>query len=142
MVLFRESLTASSGKGTSGSTTGVFYNYTTEVSLFIVHVTGRAEVLSEHVVEEAVTILLTRFIPLAPTDLDKWMMDPEEWVNEEEREGDAWEFELRVCPKHTHLHHRLQPAQALRGARPHDALHPLSRVCDTFAIKAFSQCAR
>lgn len=53
--------------------------------------------LSQQFVEEAVRILLTRLIPLTSNDLDKWMADPEEWVNEEEKEGDAWEYELRVC---------------------------------------------
>ena len=64
-------------------------------------------------------------------------MAPEEWVNEEEKDGDAWEFELRVCLKYTHLFYLSQPTQALWGARPHDALHPLPRVCDTFAIANF-----
>lgn len=41
-------------------------------------------------------ILVTRFIPLNPTDLEGWMEDPEEWVNTEEKENDQWEYELRV----------------------------------------------
>ena len=45
---------------------------------------------------DAVKILVTRFIPLNPSDLEEWMADPEEWVNTEEKENDQWEYELRV----------------------------------------------
>ncbi|KAI0719492.1 ARM repeat-containing protein [Cerioporus squamosus] len=54
-------------------------------------------VLSKEFVEDAVKILVTRFIPLNPTDLEEWMSDPEEWVNAEEKENDQWEYELRPC---------------------------------------------
>ncbi|KAF8528819.1 ARM repeat-containing protein [Hysterangium stoloniferum] len=76
MVLFRESLNVWSGKGDPNK---------------------MSEVLSKEFVDEAVKLLLTRFIPLAPGDLEKWSIDPEEWVNEEEKENDAWEYELRPC---------------------------------------------
>ncbi|RDX55688.1 ARM repeat-containing protein [Lentinus brumalis] len=54
-------------------------------------------VLSKEFVEDAVKILVTRFIPLNPSDLEEWMSDPEEWVNAEEKENDQWEYELRPC---------------------------------------------
>ena len=47
--------------------------------------------------EGAVRLLVTRFIPLTPKDLEKWEMDVEEWMNQEETEEDHWEYELRVC---------------------------------------------
>ena len=53
-------------------------------------------VLSHGFVEDAVKLLVTRFIPLDPSDLENWMSDPEEWVSVEERDNDLWEFELRV----------------------------------------------
>lgn len=53
--------------------------------------------LSQQFVEEAVRLLVTRFIPLNPTDLESWMADPEDWVNEEDKDNDHWEYELRVC---------------------------------------------
>lgn len=56
----------------------------------------RCTVLSQSFVEDAVKLLVTRFIPLEPSDLEGWMTDPEEWVNLEERDNDLWEFELRV----------------------------------------------
>ncbi|KAF8489124.1 armadillo-type protein [Gautieria morchelliformis] len=79
MILFRESLNAWSGKKTENMTA------------------TRAGVLSEHFVEDAVRLLLTRLIPLSSPDLERWTDDPEEWVNHEEKEGDAWEYELRPC---------------------------------------------
>jgi hypothetical protein len=53
--------------------------------------------LSKEFVENAVKLLVTRFMPLNPSDLEQWMADPEEWLNEEERESDQWEFEIRAC---------------------------------------------
>ena len=58
-------------------------------------------VLTKEFVEDAVKILVTRFIPLNPSDLEEWMADPEEWVNAEEKENDQWEYELRVCSYYT-----------------------------------------
>ncbi|KAH8106154.1 ARM repeat-containing protein [Cristinia sonorae] len=53
--------------------------------------------LDQAFVEEAVRILVTRFIPLNPSDLEEWMSDPEEWVNVEERGDEQWEYEIRPC---------------------------------------------
>lgn len=41
-------------------------------------------------------LLVTRFIPLTPKDLEKWEIDVEEWMNQEENEDEQWEYELRV----------------------------------------------
>ncbi|KAF9226602.1 ARM repeat-containing protein [Gyrodon lividus] len=53
--------------------------------------------LSQQFVEDAVRLLVSRFIPLNPSDLEGWMADPEEWVNEEDKESEQWEYELRPC---------------------------------------------
>ena len=53
-------------------------------------------VLSRDFVEGAVRLLMTRFIPLTPKDLERWEMDVEEWMNQEENEDEQWEYELRV----------------------------------------------
>ncbi|KAG2154931.1 ARM repeat-containing protein [Suillus bovinus] len=53
--------------------------------------------LSQEFVEDAVRLLVTRFIPLNLADLEGWMSDPEEWVNVEDKENDQWEYELRPC---------------------------------------------
>ena len=52
--------------------------------------------LSEEFVKNAVQLLITRFMPLNPSDLEQWMADPEEWVNNEDKETDLWEYEIRV----------------------------------------------
>ncbi|KIL00584.1 hypothetical protein PAXRUDRAFT_821482 [Paxillus rubicundulus Ve08.2h10] len=53
--------------------------------------------LSQQFVEDAVRLLVSRFIPLNPSDLEGWVADPEEWVNEEDKESEHWEYELRPC---------------------------------------------
>ncbi|KIJ20291.1 hypothetical protein PAXINDRAFT_166384 [Paxillus involutus ATCC 200175] len=53
--------------------------------------------LSQQFVEDAVRLLVSRFIPLNPSDLEGWVADPEEWVNEEDKESEQWEYELRPC---------------------------------------------
>ena len=53
-------------------------------------------VLSREFVEGAVRLLVTRFIPLTPKDLERWEMDVEEWMNQEENGDEQWEYELRV----------------------------------------------
>ncbi|KAG6854858.1 hypothetical protein C0991_012048 [Blastosporella zonata] len=52
--------------------------------------------LSEEFIRNAVELLVTRFMPLNPTDLESWVADPEEWVNVEDKENDLWEYEIRV----------------------------------------------
>ncbi|KAG2110216.1 uncharacterized protein F5147DRAFT_772483 [Suillus discolor] len=52
--------------------------------------------LSQEFVEDAVRLLVTRFIPLNLADLEGWMSDPEEWVNLEDKEDDQWEYEFHV----------------------------------------------
>jgi len=52
--------------------------------------------LSREFVENAVRALISRFMPLNPSDLETWMNDPEEWVNLEDQENDQWEYEIRV----------------------------------------------
>ncbi|PCH41237.1 ARM repeat-containing protein [Wolfiporia cocos MD-104 SS10] len=54
-------------------------------------------VLSKDFVENAVRLLVTRFIPLNPADLEEWMADPEGWVNVEEQDNEQWVFEIRPC---------------------------------------------
>ncbi|KAI0320679.1 ARM repeat-containing protein [Amylostereum chailletii] len=56
-----------------------------------------ANVLPEEFVRTAVTFLVTRFMPLRPTDLEGWLLDPEEWVNVEDKDDQQWEFEIRPC---------------------------------------------
>lgn len=59
------------------------------------------EALSNDFVEDAVRVIVTRFLPLSPKDLDAWMADPEEWVDTEEHGNEQWEYELRVGLHHS-----------------------------------------
>ncbi|KAF8308814.1 ARM repeat-containing protein [Clavulina sp. PMI_390] len=53
--------------------------------------------LNEEFVTQAVTLIVTRFLPLKPMDLEKWEADPEEWVLGETKDYDSWEFDIRIC---------------------------------------------
>ena len=57
----------------------------------------RHSVLSKEFVENAVRLLVTRFIPLSLHIQEEWMADPEGWVIAEEQDGEQWVFETRVC---------------------------------------------
>ncbi len=93
-------------------------------------------VLSKNFVEEAVKLLVTRFIPLNPSDLEEWMADPEEWVNVEEKESDQWQYELRVGARsveENHTDHNAILVIALRRASPYDNGEPVRGLCATSA---------
>ncbi|KAG8940803.1 hypothetical protein FRC00_012795, partial [Tulasnella sp. 408] len=55
------------------------------------------ETLSQSMVTDAVSLLITRYIPLKPSDLERWEVDPEEFLNAEDKENDQWEFDIRPC---------------------------------------------
>ncbi|KAI0081841.1 ARM repeat-containing protein [Panus rudis PR-1116 ss-1] len=59
--------------------------------------TWNENALPKEFVENAVKILVTRFIPLNPSELEQWMTDPEEWFASEDKEESHWEYELRPC---------------------------------------------
>ncbi|KAL0577074.1 hypothetical protein V5O48_004917 [Marasmius crinis-equi] len=59
--------------------------------------TPNKNTLSREFVEEAVKLIVTRFLPLNTDDLESWVNDPEEWFTAEETENEQWEFELRAC---------------------------------------------
>jgi len=97
MVLFKESLaqwTPTSKKGVPNPNSVSHFSFDDHVHItrLIFHNTA----LSREFVEDAVRLLVTRFIPLNPADLEGWMSDPEEWVNLEDKENEQWEYELRV----------------------------------------------
>lgn len=96
MVLFKENL----AKWTPFRKGGPITVTSTDNSLddpFFTNIPSAA--LSQQYVEDSVRLLVTRFIPLNPSDLEGWMADPEEWVNEEDKENEHWEYELRVCSR-------------------------------------------
>jgi len=93
MVLFRESLK----EWTPVRRDGTANENGMQLHRHFVEKLNTCVVLSREFVEGAVRLLVTRFIPLTPKDLEKWEMDVEEWMNQEENEDDHWEYELRVC---------------------------------------------
>ncbi|KAF7355443.1 Importin N-terminal domain-containing protein [Mycena sanguinolenta] len=54
-------------------------------------------VLPQHVVQRAAEIIITQFMPLNDNELQEWLSDPEQWVNEEETDNEQWIFEIRAC---------------------------------------------
>ncbi|EKM80164.1 hypothetical protein AGABI1DRAFT_120195 [Agaricus bisporus var. burnettii JB137-S8] len=77
MVLFKDSLTQWTPKRRDG--------------------TENPNTLSREFVENAVQLLIMRFMPLNPSDLQQWLADPEEWLHIEDKENDQWEFDVRPC---------------------------------------------
>jgi hypothetical protein len=41
-------------------------------------------------------VLIQKFIPLKPADLERWQEDPEEFLIGEDKDNELWEYELRV----------------------------------------------
>ena len=101
MALFRDSLAQWAPVKKDGSTNdrGRFSSQSTYIqphNIFADVCDASHIVLTKEFVEDAVKLLVTRFIPLDPSDLEGWMSDPEEWVNLEEKDNEQWEYELRV----------------------------------------------
>ena len=96
MVLFKESLSRwtphSRRDGMSNKNSAFYYLQLPQYIIEFIIVL----VLSEEFVKNAVQLLITRFMPLNPSDLELWIADPEEWVNTEDKENDLWEYEIRV----------------------------------------------
>ena len=96
--------------------------------------------LSQDFVENAVTFLVTRFMPLNPKDLEGWMMNPEEWVNTEDKDDEQWQFEIRVSLKLPPIRISLSESIAMCGASSHDLCEPISRVCFPTTCEGIRQC--
>jgi len=54
------------------------------------------EELPPEFVTSAVQLFMNQLMLMDETDLNKWLEDPEEWINMEESDNDAWEFGIRV----------------------------------------------
>jgi hypothetical protein len=56
-----------------------------------------SSVLPQHVVQNAAEIIIKQFMPLNEAELNEWMSDPEQWVNDEDTDNnEQWVFEIRV----------------------------------------------
>lgn len=56
----------------------------------------KSELLTDHLVREMMSILVTRFFVFRPSDLRMWEEEPDEWEKMEEGAED-WEFAIRPC---------------------------------------------
>ncbi|KAI1483522.1 hypothetical protein K445DRAFT_314057 [Daldinia sp. EC12] len=56
-----------------------------------------AELLKDEVVTQIANVLITHFFIFRKADLDAWDEDPQEWEQQEEAEGNAYEWEVRPC---------------------------------------------
>ena len=94
MVLFKDSLAqwVPVRKDGSENVTGTFLVDVTAAHNLVPVI----QALPKEFVDRAVTVLVTNFIPLKPSDLEGRMADPEEWVNSEEKENEQWVFQIRV----------------------------------------------
>lgn len=82
--------------------------------------------LSQDFIENAVRILVTRFIPLHPSDLERWIEDPEEWVSEESKDNDQWEYEIRVSVVYYSRYFSVEhPATGMQRAALDDVVFPI-----------------
>ncbi|KAJ7929923.1 armadillo-type protein [Mycena leptocephala] len=54
-------------------------------------------VLPKDAVQSAAEILIKQFMPLQEAELNEWMNDPEQWVNDEDTDNEQWIFEIRPC---------------------------------------------
>jgi hypothetical protein len=61
---------------------------------------GVVEELPPEFVTSAVQLIMRRLMLMDESDLNKWSEDPEEWINMEESDNDAWEFGIRVRRSH------------------------------------------
>jgi len=56
----------------------------------------KSDLLTEELVREMVSALVTRFFVFRPSDLRMWEEEPDEWEKMEEG-GEDWEFAIRPC---------------------------------------------
>lgn len=56
----------------------------------------KSDLLTEELVREMISVLVTRFFVFRPSDLRMWEEEPDEWEKMEEG-GEDWEFAIRPC---------------------------------------------
>ncbi|KAI0895836.1 ARM repeat-containing protein [Annulohypoxylon nitens] len=57
----------------------------------------KAELLKDEFIIEIINVIVTRFLLFRQADLDAWEEDPQEWEQQEEAEGNAYQWEVRPC---------------------------------------------
>ncbi|KAI1091668.1 ARM repeat-containing protein [Rostrohypoxylon terebratum] len=57
----------------------------------------KTELLKDEFIIEISNVIVTRFLLFRQADLDAWEEDPQEWEQQEETEGNAYQWEVRPC---------------------------------------------
>ncbi|KAI1205398.1 ARM repeat-containing protein [Annulohypoxylon truncatum] len=57
----------------------------------------KVELLKDEFIIEISNVIVTRFLLFRQADLDAWEEDPQEWEQQEETEGNAYQWEVRPC---------------------------------------------
>jgi len=57
----------------------------------------KTEWLTNDFVTQMTNVLITQLFLFRKSDLDAWELEPEEWEQREQGEGNAYEFEVRPC---------------------------------------------
>ena len=142
MVLFKESLSQWTPERKDGKQNAQGKNNLTSVAIpSSRNLASTSAVLPQDIVEQAIRLLVLRFIPLKPADLEGWETDPEDWVNHEEQDNDMWEYEIRVSLVSAgHVTLLMNWADytiliALRRTRLDGHYAPISLLCCSVAIQ-------
>ncbi|KAJ8129621.1 hypothetical protein O1611_g4010 [Lasiodiplodia mahajangana] len=57
----------------------------------------KSQLFSDDFVNQMVHIIITRLLIFRKADMDAWEEDPQEWEQQEESQGNAYEWEVRPC---------------------------------------------
>lgn len=57
----------------------------------------KTDLLKDDLVCEVANVIITHLFIFRKADLDAWEEDPQEWEQQEESQGNAWEWEVRPC---------------------------------------------
>ena len=57
----------------------------------------RRELLTDELITQMANVIITNLFVFRKSDFEAWEEDPEEWEQQEETQGNAWEWEVRPC---------------------------------------------
>lgn len=57
----------------------------------------RRELLTDELITQMANVIITNLFVFRRSDFEAWEEDPEEWEQQEETQGSAWEWEVRPC---------------------------------------------
>ena len=63
----------------------------------------RRDLLTDDLVTQMANVIITNLFIFRKSDFEAWEEDPEEWEQQEETQGSAWEWEVRPCAEKVFL---------------------------------------